>query len=131
MLDALPETPLEQQTLMSLGAQTDTIATTLPVAGCETEGPILTDLVLAFYLTTTSRRVILGFDGTGWQPIEETSPDGAFETDEDDLFAWFDNQRTYDWLAANGVDPETRISVYETNKSEAPEFIRDSSEHPE
>lgn len=131
MLESLPETPLKQQTLMSLGDQTDDTTTILPVAGCETDGSILSNLILAFYFNTGTRRVIVGFDGTGWQPIEETSASTPFTTDEDDLFAWFDTQKTYNWLAANGVDLDARISVYETNKSDAPEFLRETPETPD
>lgn len=124
MLDSLPPTPLEQQTLMSLGNQTDETTTILPIAGYETDGLMLSDLILAFYINTSDNRVIVGFDGAGWEPIEKIAPSETFTTDEDELFAWFDNQDTYNWLAANGANLNTSVAIYETNKSDAPQFLR-------
>lgn len=125
MLDSLPNTPLKHQNLMNFD-QKSSITTALPVASYTTDGSVLSDLILAFYIDTGSKRVVLGFNGTGWQPIEEVSPETTFTTDEDDLFTWFDNQQTHQWLAANASDSDGPLTVYETNKPDAPQFLKSS-----
>ncbi|WP_302083748.1 hypothetical protein [Salinibaculum rarum] len=124
VVDALPDTPVEHQTVTSLSSH-DAITDCLPVLSIETAGHMLSDLVLALCLVTDEQRLLLAFDGSGWQRLDTTTHTDGFDIDDDDIVAWFGDKETYEWLTRHGINPDaTPLSGYETNKDTAPDFLK-------